>query len=123
AVPWFVAIPRRQIEAGLQSFRAARVDEFAHDVAPAAAKRRARDGMVRCLCRPQAEAVVMFRREAHPAGTAGLRSPPPLPRVQLFGSEDRGRFLAVAPLAIGEGVDAEVQEQRELVTLPGELRW
>ena len=37
------------------------------------------------------------------------------------GSKIAGVSRAVAPLAIGEGVDAEVDERRELHPLPGQL--
>src|SRR4029079_5727159 len=56
------------------------------------------------------------------AEISGLGGPHPLSRIERRRIEDARRFLAVAPLAIAEGVDAEMQEQRELVTLPLQLR-
>jgi hypothetical protein len=41
--------------------------------------------------------------------------------VELTGSEDRGILPAVAPFPVREGVDAEVEEERELISLPVEL--
>ena len=65
---------------------------------------------------------MMLGREDHRAEAARLRGTRPLPRIQVRRREDRRILAAVAPLAIGEGVDAEVQEERELVALPRELR-
>src|SRR5688572_1378747 len=48
--------------------------------------------------------------------------PGPLPGIELCRREDGGRFLPVTPLAIGKGVHTEVDEHRELVALPLELR-
>ena len=63
----------------------------------------------------------MFGREHRRAEAPVARGADPLPRVEPFGSEDRRILPAISPLAIGEGVDAKVQEQRKLVLLPCEL--
>ena len=63
----------------------------------------------------------MFRREDHRAEPRLLRHTSPLPGVEFRGRKDGGRFLAVPPLAIGEGVHAEVDEHRELIALPLQL--
>jgi hypothetical protein len=78
--------------------------------------------MLRRLRGPEAEAVVMFRRENDRAKVRGLCGARPLPRVERAGIENARRLLAVAPFAIGEGVDAEMEEQRQLVALPLKLR-
>src|SRR5438874_13372681 len=57
------------------------------------------------------------RTGARVAGGAG-----PLAGVQRGGIEQGGGFAPVAPLAVGEGIDSEMEEQRHLVALPGELR-
>lgn len=44
-----------------------------------------------------------------------------LPSVETAGIEGLRVFLAVASLAIGERVDAEMQEERDLIALSGEL--
>ena len=54
--------------------------------------------------------------------TCGARVLRPGAGVERGRREDRGILFAIAPFAIGEGIDAEVQEERELVALPGELR-
>ena len=46
----------------------------------------------------------------------------PLAGIERRRIEHRGVFAPVTPLAVGEGIDAEVEEQRQLVALPGELR-
>lgn len=63
----------------------------------------------------------MLGRQDERATTTGTRSTRPLARVQLRGRKDGRILLAVAPLTVGERVDAEVQEERQLVTLPVEL--
>src|SRR4029079_5998255 len=105
-----------------QALGAAGVHELAHHVAAAAPERRALDRVLRGLRRPQAEAVVMLRGENHRAEAAGPGRTRPLPGVELRGREDRRALRAVAPLSVGEGVDAEMEEQRQRVALPFELR-
>src|SRR5262249_34401507 len=46
----------------------------------------------------------------------------PLTRIEILRREDRWILAAVAPLAIRERVDAKVEEQRQLIALPIELR-
>src|SRR6185436_9096451 len=87
-----------------------------------AAPRAARDAMARGARGPETESVVMLRGEHHRAGARRARGTRPLPCVEILWCKDRRVFATVAPLAIREGVDAEVDEDRELVTLPGELR-
>src|SRR5713226_1083034 len=73
------------------------------------------------LRRPQAETVVMFRREDHRAKPARTRGACPLPRVEPRRRENAWILPAVAPLAVGERVDAKVHEQRQRIALPFEL--
>ena len=122
AVGRMIPVPRREIQPGAESFGAARVDELADDIAAAAPPRTLRHRVRRRPGWPEAEAVVMLGGEDHRAEPGGARLPWPRPRVERGRIEDAGIFAAVAPLAIGEGVDAEVQEERELVALPRELR-
>src|ERR1041385_5344819 len=70
---------------------------------------------------PEAEAVVVLGGEDHRAESGGMGGAGPLSRVEPSGREDGGVLATVAPLPVGEGVDAEVQEERQLVPLPGEL--
>src|SRR5205085_4018238 len=92
-----------------------------HDVAVAGAKRACGDGVRGGARGPETEPVVMFGGEDHRARAATARGAGPLTRVERGGREDRRILASVAPLAIGERVHAEVEKERELVTLPGEL--
>jgi hypothetical protein len=63
----------------------------------------------------------MFGGEHQRSGAGGARRARPLSSVER-GRGENGRVLsAIAPLAIREGVDAEMQEQRKLVALPSKL--
>src|SRR5439155_15564015 len=121
AVRRLVSVPRREIQTGFESFGVAGVNELAHDVALTVAPRTPRDRVVGRLRLPEAESVVVLCGENHRAEARRARGPRPLPRVERRRREDARVFAAVAPLAIGEGVDAEVQEERELIPLPLEL--
>src|SRR5262249_52827832 len=64
----------------------------------------------------------MLGREYHGSKAGGLCRLRSLARVEALGIKD-GRTLSLIPLlTIGERVDAEVNEHRELVALPLELR-
>jgi hypothetical protein len=63
----------------------------------------------------------MLRGEDHRAEAAGARGAGPLPGVETGGREDPLVFVPVAPLAIGKGIDTEMDEERALVALPFEL--
>src|SRR5205085_11683079 len=115
-------IPRREIEAGIESLRPTRIDELTHDVTLAVAPGAVRDGLVGRLRGPETKAIVVLGGEDEGSKACRARAPRPLPRVELRGGEDGRIFAAGPPLAVGEGVDAEMQEHRELVTLPLELR-
>jgi hypothetical protein len=64
----------------------------------------------------------MLGGEDHGAESRGASSLRPGAGVERSGVEDRWILPAVSPLTIGERIDAEVQEQSELVALPRELR-
>src|SRR3954466_9531414 len=117
-----VPVPRRQIEARAKPFGRAGVDELPHDVAIAAAERAGGNGVSSRSRRPEAEAIVMLRRENQGTKAGRFRRPSPLSRVETRRIED-GRVLpTISPLAVGERVHPEVEKHRQLVTLPGELR-
>jgi hypothetical protein len=78
--------------------------------------------MSRQAAGPEAEAVVVLGGEDQRARTCRAGRARPLARVEARGIEDRGILGAVAPLAVGERVHPEVQEERELVALPAQLR-
>jgi hypothetical protein len=121
AVGGLVAIPRAEVEPGREVVAAAGVHEFADDVALALLPGRGLDGVVGEGARPEAEAVVVLGGEHHGLRARRPGGGGPLVGVEGGGVEDgRGR-LAVAPFAVGEGVRAEMDEDREGAILPGEL--
>lgn len=65
---------------------------------------------------------MVLRREDDP-GEAGFGCRAgPLPGVERRGVEEGGVGAARSPLGVGEGVDAEVDEEGHLALLPCELR-
>src|SRR5437899_11477497 len=73
------------------------------------------------LRRPQAETVVMLRREDHRAEPARASGACPLPRVEVRRRKDPRILAPVATLTVRERVHAKVHEQRQPVALPFEL--
>ena len=117
-----VAIPRRQIQTGAQPLAPARVGELAHHVPRTAAPRAPRHRVRREPAGPQAEPVVMLGGEDQRACAGGPAGPGPLACVQRRRVEHRRVLAPVAPLVVRERVDPEMEEQRQLVALPDELR-
>src|SRR5688572_11956724 len=74
--------------------------------------------MLRGLRGPEAEAVVVLRGQDERAKACALRDTRPAARIERCRVEDRRRLGAVAPLAVGERVHPEMQEDRELVAVP-----
>ena len=67
---------------------------------------------------PKAESVVVLTGENEPGHSrigGGLGD---LIGIEVPGIEEPGVGVAVTPLAIGEGVDSEMDEAVELVTVP-----
>src|ERR1035437_10257118 len=122
AVRALVTVPRRQIQTGPQPFGAHRIHELAHHVAVTVAPQAVLHRVLREPARPQAESIVMLRRQDHVLESAGPRRARPLPRVESPWIELLWLFATVAPFAIGEGVHPEVREHPELGPLPPELR-
>src|ERR1700674_5096453 len=96
--------------------------EFPDDVALARPPRTRCDRVIGGTRRPQTEAVVMLHGQDERSSAGVSRGARPLTGVERRRREDRRVLMPVAPLAIGEGIHTEVQEERELVTLPGKLR-
>ena len=116
-----VAIPRRQVDAELQSHLAARAREVADDVSAAVLPGTALDRVIGKTARPEREPVMMLRGEDQPLHPGIARHRRPLPRIERRRIEGGLRFVAVAPLLVGERVDREVDEAVELELVPGEL--
>src|SRR6185437_1402581 len=117
-----VPIPGREIQARLQALCARGVDELAHDVALTVAPGAGFHGMERDGAGPETESVMMLGGQDHPAEAARAGGPRPLTRIERAGVEQALGFVAHPPFTVREGVDAEVQEESQLVAMPGELR-
>src|SRR2546423_13630529 len=98
------------MEPGADPFALAGLGDPAPPSPSPAAPRAPRHGVLGEPAGPEAEAVVMLGGENQRAGAAGSGGAGPLPRVQARRVEHRRVLAAVAPLAVGEGVDAEVEE-------------
>jgi hypothetical protein len=64
----------------------------------------------------------MFGRENERSRAGGSCGARPLASIEVRGRERRRILAPVAPLSVGERVDPEVKKERQLVTLPIELR-
>ena len=122
AVARLVPVPGRKVDADAEPEFAAGLDHVAHDVALAAAPRAAFDAVRSEAARPEAEAVVVLRREDQHAHPGGLESLDPLARVEVRRVEELGVLRPLAPFPVGEGVHAEMGEGDEFPLLPGPLR-
>src|SRR5262245_16267595 len=74
---------------------------------------------------PETESIVVLRGEDHCSSAGGSSRTRPLARVETGRRKDGWALAPVAPLAVRERVDAEMEEQCQLVALPLELctRW
>src|SRR5699024_10482417 len=86
-----------------------------------ALKRAVLHAVLGVLARPQAEAVVVLRREDHALKARRLDRLDPLVAVELLRIEDRLILGALAPFAVRERVDAEMDERIALHLEPIEL--
>lgn len=64
---------------------------------------------------------MVFGSEKNPRKPRFFGNPDPLGSVELGGVEDGGVDAAGAPLCVGEGVGAEVEEEGHVSLLPLEL--
>ena len=121
AVGRLVAVPRGEVKTDLEAFGAAGIGKLTTDIALTILPRRGGNGVVRELGGPKAEAVVVLGGENGELEAGLFKGLGPLAAVEGGGIEDLGILFASAPFAIGEGVDAEVDEGRQLQLLPGHL--
>ena len=115
------AIPRREVHRELQVVLLARLRQFAYDVALAVLVRRAAHVVVVALEGPQTEAVVMLRSEYHALHAGSHECLCPLLAVETCGVERSRIGVAVAPFAVVERVQTEVDESVGLHALPVDL--
>ena len=110
-----VAVPRRAVDAELQPGAAAGVAHLAHVVALSAAERRLGDVVLSRLGGPEAEAVVVLGDHHQPADAAVPARADDLVGVEARGGEHRGVLVAVAPFAVGEGVESPVDDADDVL--------
>ena len=77
--------------------------------------------MLRVFAWPQTKAVVVFGCQDERPKARSTRRSRPLMCIAGDGIEEGRILLAIAPRAIGEGVDPEVYEKRPFVALPIQL--
>jgi len=75
----------------------------------------------RVLARPQAEAIVVLGGQDQPLHASLFGDSRPLVGIQLSRIEQLGRFVAVAPFAIGERVQRKVDKAVELQRVPRQV--
>ena len=121
AVEGLVAVPGREVEAELEAVLTAGGGQFAHDVALAVLVGGVADAVVGVFRGPQAETVVVLGGEDDAFHAGGLHRGGPLTGVQPGGGETAQWCIAVAPLAVAEGVGAEVYEGVSFHLLPRHL--
>ena len=114
-VPWRAVNPEFE-SVFLRGFRV-----VPHQIALAVTPGRFGDVMGCGLRRPQAEAVVVLGNQDNPVHPAPLEGAHHLVGKLGSGFEKRGIFIAVAPLLVRIGVEAEVNEGEEFGLMPAEL--
>ena len=71
---------------------------------------------------PVAEAIMVLGGDDHAGDASRFHHAHPLSRIKRGGCERGGRFVAVTPFAVREGVWSKVDEPREFHVLPCPLR-
>ncbi len=92
-----------------------------HHVALAVLPGAVLDRVLGIFAGPEAEAVVMLAGEHDAPQPGSLDRADDLVGVEIGGVEDLLRLIAVAPFAIGERIDREVEEGVAFYLMPGEL--
>lgn len=116
-----MAIPRRKVQARVDSPGLGRLDKLFHHISFPILPRASNDRVISVFGRPQAESIVVLGRQNHQRD-AGLSSCiGPLAGVEARWIEDGRAFQAGAPFSIGEGVDTKMEEHYDLSLLPFQL--
>lgn len=116
-----MAIPRGEVEAGVNPGGLRGGDKLLNDVAGAIFPRTSADRMAGVFGRPEAEAVMVFCGQDHQRNTCIHGCSYPLVCVEADRVEYSRVFVAGAPFGVGERVDSEVKEHDDLPLLPFEL--
>src|SRR2546425_6980789 len=114
-----IAVPRREVHAEFDALPGAGRRDFLDDVAASCTPRTVLDRVLGIARRPETETVVVFAGEDQPFHPAVPRGSYDLVGIKIGGIEQRGRLVAVTPLAVGKRVEREMQEAVELELVPG----
>src|SRR6187431_2812209 len=98
------------------------IDKLANNVSASAAEWTARYRVSRRFRGPEAEAVVVLRGEDHRLEARIPRRSRPLRRIEARRVEGGWVFFPFSPLPVRKRVHAEVDEHREFIALPRQLR-
>ena len=114
-------VPWGEIDAQLQTGCLACRSHLRHNVSFAILPWTGLYGIFRVFCGPEAESVVVLRHDDHQFRAGQFCRPGPLVRIEFNGIEEGGILIFQSPLAVGEGVEPEVQKTGDLQILPGDL--
>src|SRR6476469_843788 len=98
AIRRVIAIPGGQVDAEAKALSPAGVRQLTQDVAAAVPPRAGLDAVRRILRRPEAESVVVLRRDDHACEARLLERADPLACIELRGVEDLRILAPAAPL-------------------------
>src|SRR6185312_8059653 len=120
-----IPVPRRKIDPETHSIFFAGVGYLFYDVPVTVLIRSVFYCVLRVFAWRKTKTVVVFCSKDNLFETCSLDYSHPLPGVQLRGIELRKILLPVAPFLVGERVDPEMKERRQLQFLPAQLsrRW
>ena len=118
SVTRLMPVPRGKIDTELQAIFLAGRSQFADHIAFVWGGRY---GIIRIAARPEAETIVVLGRDDHASDAGFHEGPGPLLAVQPGRIKDRRVRIAVAPLAVREGIGTEMDEGPNLILLPGDL--
>ena len=112
---YLIKVGRREINAELQAILAARLGEFAQDIALPLLKPCRHDAMLRVAALPKHKTVVVLDGKQHHLHAGRLHSFAPLVGIEFAQSEDLGIFLTRSPLTTGKGIRAKMYESDEFI--------
>ena len=116
-----VAVPGGEVNAELQSVLVASIGELAHHIALPVFIRGVLDAIFRGLRRPEAEAIVMFRRQDNTLHARRLEGLHPLLAVEARRVEGRCGRISIAPFHVVKSIQSEVDKSISLHLMPFNL--
>src|SRR5699024_540895 len=116
-----VAVPWREVEAEFHPVPPARIGDLAYYIAVTVLPGGRGHGVAGGRRGPQAEPVMVLGGQDHVFRSDVVGETDPFVGIEVIGVEDLWGEGAVAPLLTSEGVNPEVKEDAEAITLPGQL--